>query len=956
VETLDAVDALGVERRRRARLYGRSHEVGMVARAVDRLSGGRGGALVLRGDPGIGKSALLDVAVRRACLRAVRVLAATGVQSETRLPFAGLHQLLEPVIDLADRLPRQQRDALLRAFGIVRDGAADPFLTALATLELIVEVAAESPVLLVVEDAQWLDQPSFAALSFVARRVDTEHALILIAVRSGYATALDDAGLAELRLGPLDDVAAAAVLDHRSPGLDSTLRRRVLEEAAGNPLALIELPASLATEHPSGEPWIAGPVPLTTRLERAFAARAADLGRDARGLLLVAAADDHGLVAEIMSATANLLDAEPGAAALDAAVDAGLVFVDGGFVRFCHPLTRSAIYQSAAVSQRHAAHAALAATLASQPHRRAWHRAAATFGPDEHAAAELDKIAEEARQRGALAVTSAAFERAADLSADPGCRGARTLAAAEAAFELGRSDLGLHLLSAADRDQLAPHDRNRLGWLAELHGAGRRPAIPASAVAEIAAGMQRGGHGDLAWQLLLGIATSCWWDPSDPEVATAVCAAAERIAGPDDEPALLAVLAHAQPLEQGAHAVARLATMTTSDADPQGLYHLGTAANAVWAPDLALPFLTAAVDGLRDQGRLGLLAQALAAQAWAAVHVANEPTAIAAAGEGARLAVETGQPVSAGSARLARAAVAAERGDIAGTDELIGAAESLLVPVGAISLLSLVEFVRGRGAVAHQRYEEGIDHLRRVLDPSEAVYQPHVGAWGLSDLVEACARTGERAAASGHLAELEALAETTSGSLLRATAGYARPLVASDEDAEALYVRAVKRDLARWPCYRGRMLLWFGRWLRRQRRIAESRTPLRAARQTFDALAFPALADTARHELRASGETSGRRAGRPCDRLTPQELTIAQLAAQGLTNREIGEKLYLSHRTVGFHLHRIFSKLGVTSRNQLDERALVETGRLAAVPPLGEALDVILGLKGPGGVPVSSPE
>jgi len=930
VETLDAVDGLGADRRRRARLRGRSHEVGEVVRAVDGLTDGQGGALVVRGDSGIGKSALLDVAVEQAHQRSVRVLSATGVQAETQLPFAGLHQLLEPVLDLADLLPQQQRNALLGAFGIVRDGAADPFLTALATLELIADAAAEAPVLLVAEDAQWLDQPSCAALSFVARRLETEPALILIAMRSGHATAFDGAGLAELRLGPLDDVAAAAVLDDRSPGLDAGVRRRLLEEAAGNPLALIELPISLAMEHLRGDPSITGPVPLTSRLERAFAARAADLDRDARALLLVAAADDRGLVAEVMSATAYMLDAEPPAAALDATVDAGLIVVDGAVVQFRHPLIRSAIYQSATVSKRHAAHAALAAALANQPHRRAWHRAAATFGPDEHAATELGEVAQEARQRGALAVTVAALERAAALSADPGRRGTRTLAAAEAAFDLGRSDLGLHLLSAADRDHLAPTDRNRIRWLAELHDAGRRSAIPTGAIAEVAADMQRDGHGDLAWQLLLRIATSCWWDPSGPEVAGAVSAAAEQIAGPDDEPVLLAVLAHAQPVERGAHVLARLATMRTRDADPQGLHHLGSAANAVWAPDLALPFLAAAVEGLRDQGRLGLLAQALAAQAWAAVHAGKEPAAIAAAEEGARLALETGQPRWAASARLAQAAIAAERGDIAATEELIGGAEGLLVPTGAIKLLSLAEFVRGRGAIAHQRYEEGIDHLRRVLDPGEPVYQPHVGAWGLSDLVEACTRTGGRAAASGHLAQLEALAETTSGSLLRATAGYARPLLASDEDAEALYVDAVGRDLAAWPCYRGRMFLWYGRWLRRQRRIAESRTPLRAARQTFDALAFPALADTARRELRASGEASGRRVDQPWDRLTPQELTIAQLAAEGLTNRQIGEKLYLSHRTVGFHLHRIFPKLGITSRNQLEARAVIESAEAIA--------------------------
>jgi DNA-binding CsgD family transcriptional regulator len=924
VKTLDAADAVGVDPHPRTHLHGRSCEVGDVVGAMDRLGAGHGGALLVRGEPGMGKSALLNVALERARQRSLRVLSATAVQSETNLPFAGLHQLLEPVIDLADRLPQQQRNALLGAFGIMRDGTTRPFLTALATLELIGEAAAEAPALVVVDDAQWLDEPSCAALSFAARRFETERALILIAMRSRHATAFDGAGLAELRLEPLDEVAAAALLDQRSPELDAFVRQRVLDEAAGNPLALIELPMSLATSH--ADQAIAGPVPLTSRLEEAFAERASDLGPDARALLLAAAADDRGLVAEIISATANLLGAEPSTAALDATVDAGLISVDGAIISFRHPLIRSAIYQAATVSQRHAAHAALATALANQPHRRAWHRAAATFGPDEPAAAELVEVAEEARQRGALSVTVAAFERAADLSADAGRRGARTLAAAEAAFDLGRSDLGLHLLATADHGHLAPGVRNRFRWLSELHDAGQPSSIPANDIAEVAAGMQRDGHGDLGWQLLIGIAKSSWWDPADLKVAGAVAAAAKQIAGPEDEAALLTVLAHAQPLEQGAHVVARLRALTPPGADPEVLLNLGSAANAVWAPDLALPFLTAGVAGLRTQGRLGLLAQALAAQAWAAVHVASEPVAIAAAEEAVRLALETGQPECAVVARLGQAAIAAERGDAAATDELIGRAQALPEASGTISLLSLAEFVRGRGAVAHQRYEEGIDHLQRVLDPGEPAYQPYVGAWGLSDLVEACARTGERAMAAQHLADLEALAETTAGPLLRVTAAYARPLLASGQDAEALYDTAVQRELARWPCYRGRMLLLYGRWLRRQRRIAESRRPLRAARQTFDALAFPALADTARRELRASGEASKRRVDQPWDQLTPQELTIAQLAADGLTNREIGEKLYLSHRTVGFHLHRIYPKLGVTSRNQLNARALVESG------------------------------
>jgi DNA-binding CsgD family transcriptional regulator len=906
-------------------LHGRSHEVGQLAHALNRLAEGVGSATMLHGESGIGKSALLDVAIEGARQRSLRMLSATGVQSEAQLSFAGLHQLLEPELDRAAGLPPRLRETLLGAFGLVQGGAPDLFLTGLATLELIGDLCAEGPVLLTIDDAQWLDQPSCAALSFVARRIDTTPALLVITARSAHATGFDDVGLADLHVGPLDEVAAAAVLDDRSPELDASVRRRILDEAGGNPLALTELPTSLTTDQLRHEPFPAGPVPLTTRLERAFAARATGLDPEARALLLIAAADDRGLVADVMSATETMLGAEPSPAALEVSVDAGLVAVVGDVVRFRHPLIRSAIYQSATVVQRHAAHGALAVTLADQPHRRAWHRAAATFGPDEAAAADLDDVANDARRRGALAVTAAAFERAADLSADPGRRGARILAAADAAFDLGRSDLGLRLIPEADSDDLAVGDRSRLRWLADVHGAGRRAAVPPSAIAGIAEDMRRNGHTDLAWQLLLEFAMSCFWQRTDAQVGSAVASAAEQIAGPDDEPALLDILAHAQPMERGAHAVARLATMVTEESDPRELRHLGLAASAVWAPDLALPFLTAAVNGLRHQGRLGLLAQTLSGQAWAAMHVGQEPIAIAAAGEAERFALETGQPEWAAHARLAQAAIAAERGDIAATEELISVAERLPVSRDVTLVPPLAAFVRGRGAVAHQQYEAGIDHLRRLLDAGDPIYQPHIGAWGLSDLVEACSRTGAPAAASRYLAELEALAAGTSGTLLRATAGYARPFVAADEDAEDLFVHAVEQDLARWPCYRGRMLLSYGRWLRRQRRVAESRTPLRAARQTFDVLAFPALADTARQELRASGETSGRRSGQPWDRLTPQELTIAQLAAQGLTNREIGAKLYISHRTVGFHLHRIYPKLGVTSRNQLDPRSLSES-------------------------------
>jgi ATP/maltotriose-dependent transcriptional regulator MalT len=375
--------------------------------------------------------------------------------------------------------------------------------------------------------------------------------------------------------------------------------------------------------------------------------------------------------------------------------------------------------------------------------------------------------------------------------------------------------------------------------------------------------------------------------------------------------------AFADPVGRGAVVIDRISRLAPDPADPRGTLNIGAAATAVWAHDLSLKFYDVAVEGLRAQGRVGLLTHALAHQAWSAALTANEPLAISAAAEASQLGRETNQPRWAVSAQLAQALIAAERGDLDSAETLARDAEAELVAMGANPMLALVQFVRGRGAVAHQRYAEGLAHLRRTFDPADCAYLPFIGAEGLSDLVEAAAHTGQRVAALAYLEQLEALAAATSAPLLRAGAAYARPLVADDDDAEAFYQAALEHDLANWPCYRGRMLLWYGRWLRRQRRVAESCAPLRAARDGFDALAFATLAETARQELRASGETSRRRTPEAWDQLTAQELQIARMAAEGLSNRQIGEQLYISHRTVGYHLHRIFPKLGITSRSQL---------------------------------------
>ena len=318
--------------------------------------------------------------------------------------------------------------------------------------------------------------------------------------------------------------------------------------------------------------------------------------------------------------------------------------------------------------------------------------------------------------------------------------------------------------------------------------------------------------------------------------------------------------------------------------------------------------------GFRSQGRLGLLAQALTIQAWAAVHVANAPVALAAADEAMSLAGETRQFRWRLAAQMAKATIFAERGQLDEAEKVSAEVEAALLQMGANPLLAFVQFTRGRGAVAHQLFAEGRDHLQRMFDPADTAYHPLMGAQGLADLVEACVHLGDREGAESYLTRLESLAAEVPGTLLLAELAFARAIVADDEET---YQEGLNTALATWPCYRGRLLLAYGAWLRRERRVAESRAPLRAAREIFDGLGFRAVAERARQELRASGETSRRRAPEAWDRLSPQELQIARMAAEGLTNREIGQKLFLSHRTVGSHLYRMFPKLGIRSRGQL---------------------------------------
>jgi DNA-binding CsgD family transcriptional regulator len=898
-------------------LVGRGRELSLLEALIGGTAKG-GGSLVLTGEAGAGKSALLTAASSAARSRGMKILAAAGVQSESRLPFAGLHQLLRPVLAGADELPARQRTALLSAFGMADQDATELFLTALAALDLLADVAVSSPLLLIAEDAQWLDRPTCDVLAFIARRIEAEPIALLAAVREGHDSQLTQGGLPELRVSGLDDDAAGALLDAHASNLAASVRKRLLAEAAGNPLALIELHASLGSGQAGGSTPLPSQLPLSTRLEEAFAARAAELPAATRTLLLIAAADESGTLAEVASAAAVVRGEDVSVEAIQPAVSARLIEADATELRFRHPLVRSAVYQAASLADRQAAHGALARVLAGQPDRSAWHRAAGITGYDEEVATELETAAARAVQRGAVSVAVTALERAAQLSSEPSRRARRLLHAAELAVELGLREDAARLLHAAEHLSLTSHDLGRMAWIREMADPGV-PGDPARmrSLAEAAVQMSAEGDTGLALNLLWAAAMGGFWADRGRAASSQIVTAAEQLPVDDDDPRVLSILAYAAPIERAAVIIDRVSRHSPNSSDPEAMGLLGNAAATVGAFDLAEPFVTAAAAGLREQGRLAALAQVLVLRAWAEIHLARWDVARSDAEEAARLALETGQPIWAAGARAGQAILAGLRGEQEAAEALSTQAEQAGLTLGARSVLCVTQLARGLTALSSGRHADAYGHLRRMFDSSDPAYHHMESCWAIGNLAEAAVRSGNRDDARGVVARLEPLAAQTPSPWFHVAMRHARPLLADDQDAEALFRAGLNADLTRWPLDRARLLLAYGAWLRRQRRVAEARVPLRTARDSFDALGVVSFGERARQELRASGETSRRRVPQARDQLSPQQLQILKMAAEGLSNREIGQKLYLSDRTVGAHLYRAFPKLGITSRSQL---------------------------------------
>ncbi|GII32483.1 helix-turn-helix transcriptional regulator [Planotetraspora mira] len=887
-------------------LVGRDAELRDLMALLDGLKEG-GGALVLSGAAGVGKSALLGVAAAEAAVRGVRVLTATGVAAEAQVPYEGLRRLLAGV-----------------GFG-PGDLEGEPFRAAMAVLHRLSALAVDMPVVVVVEDAHWLDEPSWEALAFVGRRLRSDAVVLLATLRddADAQARLAASGLPTLTVPPLTDQAAAELLARVAPDLGIALRARVLAEAAGNPLALMEF-AALASRQDQ-ELLASSRLPLTERLERAFAQALAVLPEETRILALVAAVNEDDAIEENTRAASLLAGAPIEGAALVPAIRAGLVVADAVRVGFRHPLIRSAIVQAAGGDRLRDAHAALAAVLADDDDRRIWHRAAAATSYDDDIAASLAAAAMRANARGASGLE--ALERAAYLSADPARRGARLVDAAIMAMDLGDRAALERLVGRAEDADLAPIDRSRLAYIRgiALHyvwtGVDRLSDL-AGFLDEMRA--RDGSAIALRW---LATVSMRWFfsNPTQDDRAP-LLAAIERLDVPPDHPQIVTSLALIAPVERGRQSLSRLDALSRASwVSPPDLQQLGMAANAVGVFPLGARLYAEAIAGMRARGPFGLLAQALVGQATLAARLADTRLGIVAAAEARALAMETRQPQWMLTVDAVSAEIHALRGDTSTARDLAAQAERAFLSAGAHPMLALVQLARGAAELADGSYDAAWDALRPIFDPTEISYNQYMRLWALPHLAEAALLSGRQEKLRALADELAPIIEESGSPIGHVALAYVKAVTAPDETAEELFTRALRDDLVGWPFERARLRHAWGAWLRRQRRPAEARTPLRAAAEAFDAHGAVPWSERALRELRASGERI-RRKHDTRDRLTAQELQIAQLVADGLTNRDIGQRLFVSPRTVSTHLSRIFPKLGITTRGELSRLMTARAG------------------------------
>ena len=903
-----------------AQLLGRQREREVLGGLLNAARGGDGAALVVHGEPGVGKTALLDWTVEEG--RQLRVLRTVGVEGEMGLPFAALQQLCSPILDQAEGLPDPQRDALSVAFGLSDGQAPNPFLVGLAALGLLSEVSEKRPLLCVVDDAQWLDRESARALAFVARRLLAEKIAFVFAARE-----LGDAlaGLPELRVEPLGPGDARTLLESVLPApLDERVLDRIVVETRGNPLALLELPRGLTPTELAGGFGLPVTVPLSASIEESFTRRLDRLHDDARRLLVVAAADPVGDTALVWRAARQLGLTESDVEA----VEAEDLLELGARVVFRHPLVRSAVYRAAELKERRAVHRALAEATDPEidPDHRAWHRAQAASTPDEDVAAELERSAGRAQARGGLAAVAAFLERAAELTPEPTHRAQRLLAAAGAKRDAGALEAALGLLAGVDAEALDELGRARVDLLRGQIALEQRHGGEAGRLFLSAASRFEPLDPDLARETYLealgaAMANDVEVAGGAPAVAAAARAAPTGTGAPRAVDVLLDAFAirmtdgYAAAAPTLARALELLLAMDFSNEDVGRRLSLSTGiySNIVvvelWDDEALHLLATRQVQDARDAGALAHLQFALSFLAGSHM-LAGELTAATLIIDEARLIAEaTGNPALVNAPML----LAAWRGHEARASELIEATSEEATARRWTS-----------NSYARSVLYNGLGRHDAARDAAWEAFQPDPIGWGsvlVPELAEAASRTGDRALLEFALEWLSERTGVISSRWATGIEARVRALASEGEAAESLYRESianlsgtrVRRELARTH-------LLFGEWLRRERRRIDAREHLRTALEAFTGMGSEAFASRAERELLATGERARKRTVDTRDDLTPQEVQVARLAAEGTTNREIAAQLFITQSTVEYHLRKVFRKLDVKSRTQLAHR------------------------------------
>ncbi len=904
---------------------GRREELSLLDELRKRLIE-RGSSLVLEGAPGVGKTALVEQFERSISKRNMRTLRASGLPAESIAPYSGLHLLLQPLLGRVSELPAPQRDALRTAFGVERGTPPTPFLAGLAALTLLSDEAENQPLLIVGEDLQWFDPASRSALLIVARRIASDPILMIMTTRSGEDWTAD--GIRRLELSPLNFIEANAVLDNRSDRPGGAVRRALLDLAAGNPLALVELSPS---EVVSGGPDV---VHLTRRLERAFAGRYTELPQPTRLTVLAAALIGHESAHEASAAVSRVLgrDAEPDW--LTPAVEAGLIDGNPARMHFRHPLVCSAVTSASNPAERAMMMRALIRTL-DDPERTVWWRAEFATSPDPDLADELDRKASSSLAANDAARATLALRRAADLTADPHVRDDRLVRAADAARHAGAHQVAAELLRRAGAELQDPGLRARASWIRELLPIGEsalmrgdfRPALNAVDA------MRRTGQTDAALKALLLLASSVWDHETDEHPGDQLAAAVRRFDLDPNDPRMLLLAAVVEPSQRAAEIVARARLLRDRDCgDPETAWHLGYALNLSGDVQLAAEYLRQSVAGLRKRGDTVLLPHALMGLAWICYLLGEFAEGRALIDECIDIAIDLNDPGLAAAARLGRAWYDATGGAAPDRDAIAEASRLAPRALDARDHQATLTLADGMAALAAGRPRDALPAFLRLTDPGDPAYKLMFRIVSLPDLVEAAISAGEAALAWEQLGLVTEATKGWHAATIEGSLGLAQIMLADESALDEVANRIVDHPL-QVPLFHARAHLHVGSRFRRACRPGDARLHLHIALDAFDSFPAPAWAGRCREELRATGERlpDAQPSGRHV--LTPQELRISTLAASGLSNREIAGQLFLSPRTIGAHLYSAFRKLGITAREQLvDVLATTDSARPSDEP------------------------